>query len=93
LITEARHRIATRPEKYVNHVYGEDEAGGTSFLYLSPVPFDKLGFPTLDRNPQTRNSETIMGLTPITIIGALATVGGFYWLTERSDETQEVEEE
>ena len=30
--------------KYVDHVYGLDEAGGTQYLFLSGVEFDKLGF-------------------------------------------------
>ena len=29
---------------YVDHVYGLDEAGGTQYLFLSGVEFDKLGF-------------------------------------------------
>ena len=29
----------------MDHIYGEKEAGGTSVLYLSSVPFEKLGFP------------------------------------------------
>ncbi len=44
LIAEARRRIAENPEMYHDHIYGETEAGGTSFLYLSPVPFDEIGF-------------------------------------------------
>lgn len=46
LIAEARKRINDNPEKYVDHIYGEHEAGGTSWLYLSPVPFEELGFNT-----------------------------------------------
>jgi hypothetical protein len=34
------------PLKYVNHIYGEHEVGGTSWLYLSAVPFEKIGFRT-----------------------------------------------
>jgi Fe-S-cluster-containing dehydrogenase component len=44
LIKEARRRIHENPDMYVDHIYGENEAGGTSFLYLSPVPFEELGF-------------------------------------------------
>ena len=44
LIKEARRRIAEYPEQYVDYIYGEHEAGGTGFLYLSPVPFKELGF-------------------------------------------------
>jgi formate dehydrogenase iron-sulfur subunit len=39
------HRTAPEPRRYVDHVYGETEAGGTSVLYLSDVPFEDLGFP------------------------------------------------
>jgi ferredoxin len=53
LKTEARRRIAARPERYDPHVYGETEAGGTQCLYLTAagVPFEKLGLPTLDGTP------------------------------------------
>jgi len=46
LIAEARRRIVENPDLYYDHIYGETEAGGTSFLYLSPVPFEELGFNT-----------------------------------------------
>lgn len=46
LLWEARRRITAEPDKYVHHIYGEHEAGGTSFLYLSAVPFEQLGFRT-----------------------------------------------
>jgi len=45
LLEEARRRIYTEPDKYVHHIYGEHEVGGTSWLYLAPVPFEELGFP------------------------------------------------
>jgi hypothetical protein len=28
----------------VDHIFGEREAGGTSFMYLAGVPFDQIGF-------------------------------------------------
>lgn len=46
LLEEARHRIYTEPGRYVHHIYGEHEAGGTSWLYLSAVPFEQIGFRT-----------------------------------------------
>ncbi|ACX51448.1 4Fe-4S ferredoxin iron-sulfur binding domain protein [Ammonifex degensii KC4] len=45
LLKEAKDRIAQNPGRYVNQVYGESEFGGTSWLYLSDVPFEELGFP------------------------------------------------
>jgi len=46
LIQEARRRIASDPDAYYPEIYGEQEVGGTSVLYLSPVPFEELGLPT-----------------------------------------------
>jgi len=46
LIKEARKRIVENPDQYVDHIYGEHEAGGTGFLYLAAVPFGELGLNT-----------------------------------------------
>lgn len=50
LIKEARKRINDNPEQYYDHIYGEHEAGGTGWLYLSPVPFEELDFRTTLQN-------------------------------------------
>jgi Fe-S-cluster-containing dehydrogenase component len=42
LLEEAKRRIYSAPERFVHRVYGEHEAGGTSFLYVSDVPFERL---------------------------------------------------
>ena len=46
LLKEARARIKTYPDRYIDHIFGEKEAGGTSVLYLAGVDFDKLGLDT-----------------------------------------------
>lgn len=46
LLAEAHSRIASEPGKYINHIYGEHEAGGTAWLYISPVEFKELGLHT-----------------------------------------------
>jgi formate dehydrogenase iron-sulfur subunit len=86
LITEAKRRIAARPHKYVNHVYGEHEVGGTSWLYISPVYFESLGFPKLGEEHVTLTSEAVLNSTPVTIIAAVAALSGLYHLTKRRDE-------
>ncbi|HZL08852.1 MAG TPA: 4Fe-4S dicluster domain-containing protein [Prolixibacteraceae bacterium] len=50
LIKEARRRIYEQPELYVDYIYGEHDAGGTGWLYLSPVPFEELGMNTTLQN-------------------------------------------
>lgn len=44
LLHEARRRIYQNPENYVHHIYGEDEAGGTSIIYLAGIDFGEIGF-------------------------------------------------
>lgn len=46
IIRTARKRIYDNPDQYVDHIYGENEVGGTGFLYLASVPFEELGFNT-----------------------------------------------
>jgi len=46
LIEEANSRIYAEPDKYYHHIYGENEVGGTGYLYLSSVPFEQIGFRT-----------------------------------------------
>ena len=47
LLKQAHAQIRSNPGRYVDHVYGEHEVGGTSMLYLSDVPFERLGFSDL----------------------------------------------
>lgn len=46
VLEAARARLVKRPDAYFPHIYGEREAGGTGWLYLAGVPFDKIGFNT-----------------------------------------------
>jgi Fe-S-cluster-containing dehydrogenase component len=46
--------------KYVDHVYGQKEVGGTQVRYLSGVPFDKLALPVgLPERAYAADSETL----------------------------------
>jgi formate dehydrogenase iron-sulfur subunit len=46
LIKSAETRINSNPDRYHDHIYGEMEAGGTGWIYLSSVSFDQIGFKT-----------------------------------------------
>lgn len=94
LIDEARKRIAASPDKYVDHIYGEKENGGTSWLYLSPLPFEKLGLSVPGPNPVVTNVRHAMSAVLPAIIAVAATMTGFYWLTKRRSKmkTQDKEE-
>jgi len=59
LLQEAKRRIAASPGRYVPKVYGETDGGGTKVLYLSHVPFEKLGLPTLGDEPAPQLARSI----------------------------------
>ncbi|MBI2425769.1 MAG: 4Fe-4S dicluster domain-containing protein [Candidatus Hydrogenedentes bacterium] len=44
LLALARQKFQNAPGEYVDHIYGEREAGGTNWLYISKKPFEELGF-------------------------------------------------
>jgi formate dehydrogenase iron-sulfur subunit len=74
LLRDARARIAAHPDHYVNHIYGEHEAGGTAMLYLSDVPFEQLGFRTeVTRQPVPGYTWQVMSKVPW-VAGGLAVV-------------------
>ncbi len=59
LLTEAKRRIAEGGGKYVPKVYGENDGGGTQVLYLSHVPFEKLGLPDLGEESVATRARTV----------------------------------
>jgi len=92
LIVEAHRRIVAEPQKYVDYVYGENEIGGTSWLYLSPVPFEKLGFPILGSEPVVVNAERAMGAVPPALIAVAASMAGIYLLVRRREKMSQERE-
>lgn len=84
LLDQAHNRIRHHPQRYVNHVYGEHEAGGTSWLYLSGVSFERIGFLDVPTVAAARLSEAIQHgvfnyfIPPVAWVGLL---GLAMWLT------------
>lgn len=70
LLAEAQRRIAENPDLYVNYVYGEEEVGGTSVLYLSHIPFEKLGLEDFGPEPVPEISEQTSDIVLPTIFVA-----------------------
>lgn len=59
MLAEAKRRIAAHPDRYVDHIYGEHEGGGTSVLIIASVPAEKLGMPDLPDYSQASVTEGI----------------------------------
>ena len=89
LLAEAHAQIASNPGRYVDHVYGESEAGGTSMLYLSPVPFVALGFPTLASSSISGRAEAVMVRTPVIALSVAAVVSALHLLMRRREAQSE----
>jgi formate dehydrogenase iron-sulfur subunit len=91
MIAEAHRRLADDPEAYYPHVYGETEAGGTSMLFLSPVPFEQLGFPMFGAEPLPELTSAALAKIPgiLTMGGVL--LAGIWWITNRRDEVARAE--
>jgi formate dehydrogenase iron-sulfur subunit len=83
MLQEAHTRISEHPDKYVDHIYGEKEAGGTSVLYLSSVSFDKLGFPDVGTKAYPALSTIALHAVPPSVIALGALLSGVYALLKR----------
>jgi len=82
LIVQAREKINKNRDRYLPHIYGENEVGGTSWLYLSGLSFQAIDFPPLGYHPVPGYTEPIQHaifkwfLPPL---GLYATLGGIMW--------------
>lgn len=85
LLVQAHARINSNPGRYIDQVYGEFEAGGTSVLYLSGVPFSQLGLPELSGQSISHHAEAVMRKTPVVAASVAALATGLYWLTKRRE--------
>jgi formate dehydrogenase iron-sulfur subunit len=94
LLSVARKRIIEHPDRYVDHIYGELEVGGTSWLYISGVPFEKLGFPMdLGTKPYPELTRGFLSMVPAVLVIWPALLGGFYMFTQHREQMDEEEEE
>lgn len=94
LLVEARKRIDENPLQYVNHIYGETEAGGTGVLMLSSIPFSDWGFPAnLPNHSLPSITEGVLAHVPDVVTVGSAVLGGIYWITHRREIVARTEQE
>lgn len=92
LLADAKQRIADHPGRYVPKVYGESDGGGTQVLYLSAVPFERLGLPDLGDAPVPEAARLIQhGIYKGFIAPAAlyATLGAVAFRNRRHGSTEE----
>ena len=92
LIAEARKRIQDSPGQYVDHIYGLDEAGGTSVLLLSSVSVGDFGYPVnVAREPLPLLTYRVLSRIPDLVGLGGVFLGGIWWVTHRREEVAAAE--
>jgi len=83
MLAEAYRRMAANPERYHPYVYGEHEAGGTSVMYISAVPPEKLGFLPVEKEFYPPFTWEFLGRIPLEIAGIAAILAGAWFVRSR----------
>ena len=89
LLALAHATVRREPDRYLGHVYGENELGGTSVLYISGQSLDVLGWP--DRVGQrTLASFTwpVISKTPWVAAGVAGVLVGAHFIIKRRMEIE-----
>jgi len=96
LIKIARERIKNYPDKFIDHIYGENEVGGTSWIYLASQDLAKTkALPKLGTGTAPGVSESIQhGIFAYFVPPAslYALLGGIMWLNKKKKNSTNGEE-
>ena len=89
-----RNRLRQEPTKYIQRIYGKQEVGGTSVLYLSAVPFEAPGLPAnLPSDALPGYTHRVLSKIPHLVPLAGAALAGIWWITRRREEVAAAEQE
>jgi Fe-S-cluster-containing dehydrogenase component len=87
-------RLRRPVSKYINHVYGETEAGGTQYLMLAGVPFEWIGYEkAIDDRYLPDLTWAYISKIPAVFVGVIA-AGTLAWaITSRKNKGKEDQNE
>jgi len=92
LLKTAHQRIDKYPDRYVDHIYGEHEMGGTSWLYLSGRSFNDIGMrDDLGKQPAAVYTSGPLSAVPIVVGLWPVLLTGLYAISKRKDKISEEE--
>ncbi len=84
LLRNAKKTITADPDRYLQHVYGEHEFGGTSVIYITDVNLDKLGWTTKMQDRAVSDyTWPIISKTPILGGGVMMLLSGTFFIINR----------
>jgi Fe-S-cluster-containing dehydrogenase component len=90
LLDMGKQRIRENPGDYVDHIYGEHEAGGTAWMYLSPAPFEQAGFDVaVPKEPILNYVKDFLSIVPMVLTIWPALFAGFHLLATRKDKMEQ----
>ena len=64
-LLEMAHSAINKNNKYLKHVWGEKEYGGTSVLYISDISLGSMGWETESLSPIPNFTEPLIEKTPV----------------------------
>lgn len=92
LLEVAKTRIYTNPDRYLHHVFGEREAGGTSWLYIGDVELEKLAFRTdVPERPYPDLVSGALGAPPFVMTLWPPLLMGLYAFSQRREQGEHPE--
>jgi formate dehydrogenase iron-sulfur subunit len=86
LLKQAYSTINSNRNKYINHIWGQKEYGGTSILFISDIDLTKMDWPNTTVTPVPEHTEPLIEKTPaigLTVGGLLV---GLHWILRRKNE-------
>jgi formate dehydrogenase iron-sulfur subunit len=92
LLAEARRRVYAPDSKYAPEIFGEHEAGGTSWLYIADRPLKEFGLPTdVGDSPRYDTTRGALGTVPFVVTLWPPLLMGLYTASQRRGEVAAAE--
>lgn len=83
LLKEARATLKNQPSLYLDHIWGENEFGGTSIIYVSDVELTDLGWPKINPESIPSLTEPLIHITPFIGMTVGAGLLALNWTVKR----------
>ena len=86
LLDVARQRIRKFPGRYINHIYGEHEYGGTSWLTIAGLPLSEVDLPeNVTHDPLPNLTTGFLSLAPLVAAIFPGLLAGMHAFTRRRE--------
>jgi len=94
LIKVARERIRKQPDRYIDHIYGEHEFGGASWMVLAGVPFGQLDLHEgATHTPIPEMGSGFLSVVPLIVSIYPGLLAGIYAFTKRKEKLARLSKE